>query len=102
MVPPDDFLTAIGLHLQDLVAGFAGGVANSFVFKKSNPWAIIGSIVVGGFSANYLGAAVSSVLGTSSGTSAFIVGLAGMAMCQGIVESAGSWTPFKGRQNDQQ
>ena len=91
----DDFLTMLGLHLQDLVAGFAGGVANAFVFKKSNPWAIIGSIVVGGFAANYLGTTVTKVLGTSEGTSAFIVGLAGMAICQGIVESAGSWNPFK-------
>ena len=93
---PDDFLAALGLHIQDMVAGFAGGVVNSFVFKKSNPYAIIGSIVVGGLAANYLGALVSSALGTSAGTSAFIVGLAGMAICQGIVESAGSWTPFKG------
>ena len=96
----DDFLSAIGIHLQDLVAGFAGGVANAFVFKKSNPWAIIGSIVVGGFAANYLGAAVSSFVGTSSGTSAFIVGLAGMAICQGIVESAGSWSILRKFKND--
>jgi hypothetical protein len=93
---PNDFLSALGLHVQDLVAGFAGGVANAFVFKKSNPWAIIGSIVVGGFAANYLGGSISTLFGTSAGTSAFVVGLAGMAICQGIVESAGSWTPFKG------
>ncbi len=97
----NDFLNSLGFHLQDLVAGFAGGVANSFVFKKSKPWAIIGSIVVGGFSANYLGSTISTLLGTSSGTSAFIVGLAGMAICQGIVDSAGSWTLFKGRGNGQ-
>ncbi len=96
----DDFMIGLGLHLQDLVAGFAGGVANAFVFKKSNPWAIIGSIVVGGFAANYLGSIVGKVLGTSDGTSAFIVGLAGMAICQGIVESTGSWKLFKGLKND--
>lgn len=96
----DDFFTGLGIHLQDLVAGFAGGVANAFVFKKSKPWAIIGSIVVGGFAANYLGALVSVVLGTSSGTSAFIVGLAGMAICQGIVESAGSWSIIRKLKND--
>lgn len=95
-----DFLLAVGIHLQDLVAGFAGGVANAFVFKKSNPWAIIGSIVVGGFTANYLGATVSKLLGTSTGTSSFIVGLAGMAICQGIVESAGSWNVLRKLKND--
>jgi len=96
----NDFLTVLGIHLQDLIAGFAGGVANAFVFKKSKPWAIIGSIVVGGLAANYLGHPISKFLGTSDGTSAFIVGLAGMAICQGIVESAGSWSIFKKAQND--
>lgn len=95
-----DFLASLGFHLQDLVAGFAGGVANAFVFKKSNPWAIIGSIVVGGFSANYLGAAFSNFLGTSLLASGFIVGMAGMAICQGIVESASSWAPFRKLKND--
>lgn len=96
----NDFLSMIGIHLQDLVAGFAGGVANAFVFKKSKPWAIIGSIVVGGFAANYLGSTVGKILGTSDGTSAFIVGLAGMAICQGIVESAGSWSILRKFKND--
>ncbi len=96
----DSFFSWLGINIQDLVAGFAGGVANAFVFKKSNPWAIIGSIIVGGFAANYLGNLVGKMLGTSPGTSAFIVGLAGMAICQGIVESAGSWRFFRGLKND--
>jgi VIT1/CCC1 family predicted Fe2+/Mn2+ transporter len=96
----DDLLAAIGIHIKDLFAGFAGGVANAFVFKKSNPWAIIGSIVVGGLAANYLGATVGRILGTSDGFSAFVVGLAGMAICQGIVESAGSWNILRRLKND--
>lgn len=96
----DDFFSIIGIHLKDLVAGFAGGVVNAFVFKKSNPWAIIGSIVVGGLAANYLGGTIGRLLGTSEGFSAFIVGLAGMAICQGIVESAGSWDILRKLRND--
>ena len=96
----NDFLSMLGIHLQDLVAGFAGGVDNAFVFKKSKPWAIIGSIVVGAFAANYLGSVVGKVLGTSAGTSAFIIGLAGMAICQGIVESAGSLSILRKFKND--
>lgn len=96
----NDFLSGIGIHLQDLIAGFAGGVANAFVFKKSKPWAIIGSIVVGGFAANYLGPTAVKIIGTSPGTSAFIIGLAGMAICQGIVESAGSWSILRKLKND--
>ena len=96
----DDFFSLIGINLKDLVAGFAGGVANAFVFKKSKPWAIIGSVVVGGLAANYLGGTIGRLLGTSEGFSAFVVGLAGMAICQGIVESAGSWDILRKFKND--
>lgn len=96
----DDFFSIVGIHLKDLIAGFAGGVANAFVFKKANPWAVIGSIVVGGLAANYLGATLGRLLGTSDGFSAFVVGLAGMAICQGIVESAGSWDILRKFKND--
>jgi hypothetical protein len=91
----DGFWSEIGFHIKDMVAGFAGGIANAFIFKKSNPWTILGSIVVGGLAANYLGSTVSRFLGTSDGASAFIVGLAGMAICQRIVESSSSWGLFK-------
>jgi hypothetical protein len=56
----------------------------------------MGSVVVGGFAANYLSGPIGSLIGTSSGASAFIVGLVGMAICQGIIDSAKSWAPFKG------
>ncbi len=93
----DDFLSTIGFHIQDLVAGFAGGLVNAFVFKRSHPWAIIGSIIVGGFTANYLALPISKFLNVSDHTASFVVGLAGMGICQGIIESARGWTPFNGR-----
>jgi len=93
---PDDFMSFLGFKAQDLVAGFAGGFMASIVMKKSNPWEVIGSVVVGGFTANYLSGPIGNMIGTSAGASAFIVGLVGMAICQGIIESAKSWAPFKG------
>lgn len=84
----------LGINAPDMLAGFAGGVVNAFVFKQSNAVAIVGSIIVGAFTANYLGATFSHYLGTSQGTSAFIVGVAGMAICQGIAQAASSWRPF--------
>jgi len=96
----DDFLALLGINLKILIAGFAGGVANSFVFKKSKPWAIIGSIVVGGLAANYIGPTTAKLLGTSESFMAFVIGLAGMAICQGIAESAWSWDIMKRLKND--
>jgi hypothetical protein len=93
----DDFWSSIGFHLKDLVAGVAGGAARSFLFRKFKPWAIIGSVVVGGISANYLASVVSNFLGTPLLPSAFIVGLAGMELCGRIIESAGSWNPIRGQ-----
>lgn len=87
-------LVQFGVKLPDLVAGLAGGVVNAFVFKRSDPGSIIGSMVVGALTANYLSEPINHYVGTSGGAGAFIVGLAGMAICQGIVEAAKSWRPF--------
>jgi hypothetical protein len=93
----DDFLASIGIHLKDLVAGVAGGAVRSFLFKKSKPWAIIGSVVAGGLSANYLTEVVSNFLGTPLLPSAFIVGLAGFELCRRVVEMAAEWNPIQRR-----
>jgi len=87
----------IGVKFPDLVAGFAGGVVNAFIFKRADPVSIIGSMIVGALTANYLSESVGHYLGTTAGASAFVVGLAGMAICQGIVEAAKSWRPFQNR-----
>ena len=97
MAEDPGFLYSIGVHTQDLVAGFAGGVVNAFIFKRSDPVSIIGSMIVGALTANYLSESIGKYLGTSGGAAAFIVGLAGMAICQGIVEAAKSWRPFQQR-----
>jgi ABC-type xylose transport system permease subunit len=85
-----DLLTEYGIKLPDLVAGFAGGVVRAFVLKRSNPLAIVGSVVVGAITAAYLGPPagrwLGSWLGTTEGAPAFIVGLCGMALCQRLLE----------------
>ena len=82
-----------GIKVPDLVAGFAGGIVNSFVFNRSDPRSVIGSMVVGALTANYLGDPATRIIGTGPGATAFIVGLAGMAICQGIIEAAKKWRP---------
>lgn len=84
----------LGVKVPDLVAGFFGGVVNAFVMKRADPWSIMGSMVVGALTANYLSDPIGRYLGTGSGTTGFLVGLAGMAICQGVLEAAKSWKPF--------
>lgn len=95
----DDLLVSFGIRLNDLIAGFAGGVVNAFVFRRSEPWSVIGSMIVGALTANYLTEPMSKYIGTGAGPAGFIVGLAGMAICQGIVEAAKSWRPFTKKEN---
>lgn len=96
----NDFLAWLGVNVPDLFAGFAGGVVNAFVFKRADPLSILGSMVVGAFTANFLSGPIGHYLGTNGGASAFIVGLAGMGICQGIVEAAKNWKPFQPRNNN--
>jgi hypothetical protein len=91
------FWVEIGIRKADLIAGFCGGVVSAFVLRKSDPWSIVSSVVVGALTASYLTEPIGRFTGTSGGTAAFIVGLAGMAICQGIVEAAKTWRPFNGR-----
>ena len=94
-------LIQLGVKIPDLVAGFAGGVVTAFALKQSEPFAVIGSMVVGALTANYLSDPFSHYLGTGPGTSGFIVGVGGMAIIQGIIAAAKTWTPFnKGNGKD--
>lgn len=95
-----DFLRDLGVRTQDVIAGLAGGVVNAFVFKRANPAAIIGSIVVGALTANYLGEIATRYTGASGGAAAFIVGLCAMALCQSLVEAAAKWKPPSSKEPD--
>jgi hypothetical protein len=94
MADDPGILIGLGVKMPDLIAGFAGGVVNAIALKRSDPWSIIGSVVVGGLTANYLTDPFTHYLGTGQQTSGFLVGLAGMAICQGIIAGAAKWNPF--------
>lgn len=94
MASKEDLLLELGLRIPDLIAGFAGGVVNAVVFKRSNPWAIIGSILVGMFTANYLGETFAGYLRVNVGTASFLVGIGGMAIVQSAMDVIQKWRPF--------
>lgn len=95
--PVGDSLVELGLRLPELIAGFAGGVVSALVVPQSSPVKLVSSVLVGALTANYLGAPAAAYLGFTSpgalGSAAFIVGLGGMAICQGIVEAIKRWRP---------
>lgn len=93
MADEPSILLQLGIKMPDLIAGFLGGVTNAFVFRKSDPFSIISSMVVGAVTANYLGDVAMKYTGMSGGASSFIVGVGGMAICQGIVEMIRKWRP---------
>jgi len=80
-------LEELGLNARYLVAGFAGGVVHAIVFKAREPIPVIGSVVAGMLTANYLAPAVVHYFGNwlGEGGSAFAVGLTARAVCQGVV-----------------
>ena len=88
-------LLELGIRLPDLLAGFAGGVAHAFVIKDSNPFMVLGSVVVGALAANYLVEPAAVYFNLSRGPAGFIIGLTAMVLCQGLIAAAKSWRPFK-------
>ena len=85
--------TAYGLNIKDLIAGFLGGLSAAVVMRQSNPWQIMGSIIVGAITANYLGGYVDSWTGEGITREAgdFVVGLSAMALCQKLLDSVQHW-----------
>lgn len=91
-----EMLIDLGVKAPDLVAGFAGGVVNAVIFRRVGPAAIVGSVLVGMLTANYLGAPVAQYIRTSDSTASFLVGVGGMAFVQSIAEAMRTWRPFGG------
>ena len=83
-----EILLELGIDIKLLVAGFCGGVVHTFVFKQTDPYTAIGSIIAGVFTSNYVGLAAAKLLSMSEPFAGFAVGLSAMAVCQGIVEAA--------------
>lgn len=88
-----DWMLDLGLKVPDMIAGFAGGAVNAIVFKRADIWSVCGSVVVGALTANYLGEAMARQFGISQSTCAFLVGLGGMVLVQGLVSSIKNWRP---------
>lgn len=80
----------LGLDVARLTAGFAGGVVHTFIFRQTEAYTAVGSVLTGTLTANYLGPAVGQYLSgfLGEGGAAFVVGLTAMAICQGIIAVA--------------
>ncbi len=92
-MPDPEILSTFGIKVSDLVGGLAGGIVNAFVFQKTSPLAVLGSVVVGCLTAAYLSEPASHYIGTSGGATAFLVGLCAMAICQAVVAAVQKWKP---------
>lgn len=84
-------LAELGIRLQDMIAGFTGGVCYAFAMRQSGPWEVVGSVVLGTFTANYLGEYVAKITQLGLGAASFVTGLGAMALCQGIIAGAKRW-----------
>lgn len=90
----------LSISFANIIAGFAGGVVNAFVLKRSDPWSIIGSVVVGALTANYLASPAQKIISiipglaaTTEPIAAFLVGMGGMGLVQGLIEALKKWRP---------
>lgn len=58
----ETFMAALNFNLQDLIAGFAGGVAASCALEKPDPWHVIVSVIGGGIFGAYFAGPASGVM----------------------------------------
>ncbi len=99
-VAVDNIFDWMGVHPQDLIAGFAGGVSNIIVFQRVGPWA--GSIILGVLASGWLLDLVMYTFNLSErlrGPFGFIVGLCAMVICQGLVAAVKKWNLLQTKGN---
>jgi hypothetical protein len=96
-----EFAAYVEFSLRDFVAGVAGGVVHAIKHKDADPWSIIGSVVAGGLSANYIAVPLGKLIGINPGVSGFIIGMAWPAIHSSIIESVATWRLFRGPKDGQ-
>jgi hypothetical protein len=93
--------TDLGIRLADFVGGLAGGTASAIGLTKSNFYNVMSSMVVGALTASYVTELVNHFAGLPDKPAAFFVGVAGMAICQGVTKSLGKWFPYTNGKSNQ-
>lgn len=83
-----ELLSALHLHAPDLMAGLFGGLVASFFDRNSRPWHIVGSVVIGMFTGNYLAAAIGEIIPSAHEAPAFVAGLVGRELCKRWINAA--------------
>ena len=80
-------LEDLGFSAARLLAGFCGGIVHAFVLRRSVPVEMVGSVVTGTLTANFLGPAAAHYTPgwLGEGGNAFLVGLCALVICQGII-----------------
>lgn len=82
-----DFLLSLELNVKLIVAGLLGGIVHTFFFKQTDPYTILGSVVSGMFTSNYLAPTIAHLTGYSEGACGFVAGFGAMALCAAIVNT---------------
>lgn len=89
-------LTVLGIKLYHVAAGLAGGMVRAIVRPGTSLWQGLGACVVGALTAAYITPVAapwaqdyfgSEAVGIE-GATGFVLGLAGMAFCEGILRYA--------------
>jgi len=73
-----EILEAIGINGPSTVAGFTGGLVNVFWLRKMAPFDVIGALIAGAATANYLGAPLAEVIHFPVGATSFLFGIGGL------------------------
>ncbi len=90
----DNFLSEIGVHIGDLVAGFVGGLARILMPPFMGAWSSLSTVLLGALTAAYMTDPAIALIGdkVSRGTVGFIIGLGAMVLCQGLIGAVGKFS----------
>ena len=89
-----ELLRELGLNISYIVAGFLGGVVRAFVAQDPRPWIVVGFIVIGAVTANYITELLAKYLSFNPGAAGFFVGFTATVLLQRFLNYAEKIDPF--------
>lgn len=96
----NELFRELGINLSYIVAGFLGGVVKVFIAAESRPFAVLGFVITGAITANYITELLAHYLRFPPGASGFLVGFAATILLPKMTAFVERIDPFnKGSKN---
>lgn len=88
------WLSLLGIKVQDIGAGIAGGSAAAILTRKAGVTSVLSIILLGAITSAYVTPWATMYVGTMGGAVGFFIGLGAVPICEAAKIAVAKWFPL--------